>query len=160
SYDLLEPSEQSVLAHLSTFAGGFALDAGEAVATHSQSDSLAVDDALVSLIDKSLVEYDNGRYRLLEPTREVAADRLAESGEAASANDAHWAWTLQFAHTARTELRGADESVWVDRVDREWPNIRAAFRRALATDDPTSAMTFSAELAIEIVLRRSDALDW
>jgi predicted ATPase/DNA-binding SARP family transcriptional activator len=141
SYDLLSPVEQIVLARLSVFAGGFDLDAAEAVAGIALGDRMVVDEAVVSLVDKSLLDHDGRRYRLLEATREFAHDRLGEFGETRATADAHLAWFVQFVRAAREGLGGAEEATWVARLDVEWANVRAAFRHALELDDPRPAMT-------------------
>jgi predicted ATPase/DNA-binding SARP family transcriptional activator len=160
SYDLLTPVEQTVLARLSMFAGGFEFDAAEAVAGLKEFDPIVIDDAVVSLVEKSLVEHDGRRYRLLETTREFARDRLSERNEIEAAADAHLAWFVKFALAAHDGLRGPDEAIWIDRLDVEWANLRAAFRHSLEVDDPTAAMTLTVALAIEAVFRRPDALGW
>ena len=86
SYSLLTGAEQVLLARLSVFAGGFGLDAAEAVCGSGDLDVLDVADLLGSLVDKSLVVAEPAggglRYRLLETIRLFAAERLAEAGEA------------------------------------------------------------------------------
>jgi predicted ATPase/DNA-binding SARP family transcriptional activator len=160
SYDLLSPVEQRVLARLSVFAGGFDLDAAETVAGIALGEPMVVDEAVVSLVDKSLLEHDGRRYRLLEATRQFAHDRLGEFGETQATADVHLAWFVQFVRAAREGLRGAEEATWVERLDVEWANVRAAFRHALELNDPRPAMTLAVALAYEAVVRRPDALGW
>jgi predicted ATPase len=81
SYDLLNPAEQSVLDRLSVFAGGWTLEAAEAVTATDDSEGWQALDHLAALVDKSLVQADEARgstrYRLLETVRDYAAERLA-----------------------------------------------------------------------------------
>src|SRR5207302_5424551 len=87
-------------------------------------------DLLTRLIEKSLVIYEEaageGRYRLLEMIREYAGARLAESGEGAALARQHARFFMELAETAEPELRGADRDRWLDRLDREHHNLRAA----------------------------------
>ena len=110
SYDLLGPAEQQLLQRLAVFAGGFTLEAAEAVAPPDVPEPLA---ALQALLDHSLVTRDPGdgeappsgggglggetRFGMLETIREYALERLAENGEEAAARHAHAAWCLAFA---------------------------------------------------------------
>ena len=84
SYELLSDAERAVLDRLSVFAGGFTLDAAEAVAGDDEIDAFDVLEHVSALVDKSLVVADPGEatYRLLETIRQYAADRLAGSGTA------------------------------------------------------------------------------
>jgi predicted ATPase/DNA-binding CsgD family transcriptional regulator len=98
SYDLLAPAEQWLLRRLSVFAGGFTLEAVEAVTPHSAADPLA---ALQTLVDHSLVSRrtlgEPSRFTMLETIREFAFERLTAAGEARDARDAHARWCLGFA---------------------------------------------------------------
>jgi predicted ATPase/DNA-binding CsgD family transcriptional regulator/tetratricopeptide (TPR) repeat protein len=143
SYDLLNPGERLVLDRLSVFAGGWTLGAAEAVTSGGGSEQWQVLDHLASLVSKSLVLADemhgSTRYRLLETVRQYAAERLAlragaELDESRAAHRAHY---LDLVETAGTHLRGPDEAVWLDRLEVEFDNIRAALAFSLA--DPDSA---------------------
>jgi predicted ATPase/DNA-binding winged helix-turn-helix (wHTH) protein len=85
SYDALADSEQAALRRLSVFAGGFTLEAAQAVATGAAIVSSEVVEAIASLVSKSLLSADVtteiGRYRLLDTTRAYALTKLTESGE-------------------------------------------------------------------------------
>ncbi len=89
SYHLLTEQERSVLCWLSVFTGGWTLAAAEKVASGretKESDVLAV---LTELVNKSLVIYDQDRYRFLEPVRQFAQEKLEESGEEDDVRDKH-----------------------------------------------------------------------
>ena len=143
SYDLLNPEEQKVLARLSVFMGGWTLQAAEAVTSAGESGEWQVLDHLAALVDKSLVqaEESNGstRYRLLETVRQYAAEQLAlpPGAELNQARAAHRDHYLNLVETAGPHLRGPDEAAWLDRLQAEFDNIRAALAFSLA--DPDSA---------------------
>jgi predicted ATPase/class 3 adenylate cyclase/DNA-binding CsgD family transcriptional regulator/tetratricopeptide (TPR) repeat protein len=143
SYDLLNPEEQIVLDRLSVFAGGWTLEAAEAVTSAGDTGGWQVLDHLAALVDKSLVQADEARgstrYRLLETVRHYAAERLALRGdsELGRARAAHRDYYLALVETADTYLRGPEETVWLDRLEAEFDNIRAALAFSLA--DPGGA---------------------
>ena len=143
SYDLLNPEEQMVLGRLSVFAGGWTLDAAEAVTSAGDSGQWQVLDHLGSLVDKSLVLAEeiqgSTRYRLLETVRHYAAERLAlrAGSELDETRAGHRDYYLGLVETADLHLRGRDEAVWLDRLEVEFDNIRAAL--AFSVADPDSA---------------------
>ena len=132
SYDALTSEEQGVLRRLSVFAGGWDLDACQTVCSlgsHAETDVL---DVLGSLVSKSLVQAEpiigGLRYGLLETIRQYGAEKLAEAGsdEEESTRNAHADVFLGFVEFAAAQLRGPDQVRWIDRLDREYENIRAA----------------------------------
>jgi predicted ATPase/class 3 adenylate cyclase len=143
SYDLLEEREQAVLSRLSAFAGGWTLEAAEAVCPRVNLTASEVMDVLGSLVDKSLVQVDPApkgvrRYRLLETIRHYCADRLSSLGhsEQASTYLAHALFFLALAEEAAPHLSGAERAQWFDRIELELGNFRAAM--AHFASDPTS----------------------
>ena len=155
SYDLLSPTEQMLLGRLSVFAGGWTLAAAEAVTAAGSTGGWQVLDHLAALVDKSLVQAEEihgwTRYRLLETVRQYAAERLAlrPGAELAGTQAAHRDYYLALVETADTFLRGPDEAVWLDRLEVEFDNIRAALAFSLADQE-------SAELG----LRLATGLRW
>jgi predicted ATPase/class 3 adenylate cyclase/DNA-binding CsgD family transcriptional regulator len=143
SYDLLNPEEQLLLGGLSVFAGGWTLEAAEAVTARGGTGEWQVLDQLAALVGKSLVQADEvqgaTRYRLLETVRDYAAERLAQrpAPELDETRAAHRDYYLALVETAGLHLRGPDEAVWLDRLEAEFDNIRAALAFSLA--DPHSA---------------------
>jgi predicted ATPase/class 3 adenylate cyclase/DNA-binding CsgD family transcriptional regulator/tetratricopeptide (TPR) repeat protein len=141
SYDLLNPDEQIMLGRLSVFAGGWTLEAAEAVTSSGDAGEWHVLDHLAALVGKSLVLAEeiqgSTRYRLLETVRHYAAERLARRGgsELAETRAAHRGHYLALVETAGLHLRGPDESVWLDRLEVEFDNIRAALAFSLADSD-------------------------
>jgi predicted ATPase/DNA-binding CsgD family transcriptional regulator len=136
SHELLSESERKVFRRLSTFAGGWTLEASEAVASGQGLAESEVLDLLSGLVEKSLVGAkgsDEGglRYRLLEPVRQYALEKLKESGEAEAAKRAHARYFLALAQEAEPELLGPREAQWYDRLEEEHDNIRAALTWSL-----------------------------
>ncbi|MFB7605588.1 ATP-binding protein [Streptomyces gardneri] len=132
SWDLLEPAERTLLRQVSVFAGGWDLTAAEALAPGAA-------DTLGALVDKSLVvatPTDEGemRYRLLETIHEYAAERAAETPALLAATGAaHTAHFTALAEEAEPKLRSGEQLPWIDRIERDLDNIRAALHRALIT---------------------------
>ena len=143
SYDLLNPEERLMLDRLSVFAGGWTLQAAEAVSRVGDSGDWQVLDHLAALVGKSLVLADetqgSTRYRLLETVRQYAAERLAlrAGAELDQTRAAHRDHYLALVETADAHLRGPDEAAWLDRLEIEFDNIRAAL--AFSVADPRSA---------------------
>jgi tetratricopeptide (TPR) repeat protein len=119
-----------VFRRLSVFAGGWSLEAAEAVCAGAGVDELEVLDLLTRLFAKSLVQVEQqggeARFRLLETLRQYAQDRLVDAEEVAAVRDRHRDWFLHLAERAKPELIGPKQVVWLDRLEREHDNLRAA----------------------------------
>ena len=128
SYDLLSPPERTLLQRLAVFAGGWTLEAAEAVGAGSGKDQPAVLDLLIQLVEKSLVTMEAGgeRYHLLDTVREYALERLRESGEENAVRTHHLDYYLAFAEKARPELAGPEQGVWLAWLDVERENLLVA----------------------------------
>ena len=143
SYDLLNPGERIVADRLSVFAGGWDLAAAEAVTSAGDAGEWEVLDLLAALVGKSLVQAEefggSTRYRMLETVRQYAAERLAlrAGGEPDQTRAAHRDYYLTLVQTADANLRGPDEAVWLDRLEAEFDNIRAALAFSVAEPDGT-----------------------
>ncbi len=146
SYSLLAGAEQQLLARLSVFAGGFGLDAAEAVCGSGSIDALDVADLLGSLVDKSLVVAEPAqtalRYRLLETIRLFAAERLADAGhdEAAAVAAAHCEHFLSVAEAAAAHLTGPEQGSWLAQLDADQANLRRAAGHAAEDPDGTATV--------------------
>src|SRR6202035_3341707 len=138
SYDLLSSEERIVFERLSVFAGGWTLDAAEAVARGGEVEEWQVLDLLAALIGKSLVQaevvHGSTRYRLLETIRHYAAERLAlrAGSDLRDVRIAHRDHYLALVETAAAQLRGPDELRWLDTIEAEFDNIRAALAFSIA----------------------------
>jgi predicted ATPase/DNA-binding SARP family transcriptional activator/DNA-binding CsgD family transcriptional regulator len=131
SHDLLGEDEQRLLGRLSVFAGGWTLEAAESVCSGRDIEAEALLDLLGGLVDKSLVAagaHEDGavRYRMLEPIRQYAAQKLEEGGGAGGLRDRHAAFFLAMAEEAEPELSGPRQEVWMERLEREHDNMRTA----------------------------------
>jgi len=128
SYDLLSEKERILFRRLAVFAGGWTLDAAEAVAAGGDVGDGEVLDLLADLVDKSLVmlEADGGRYGFLETVRQYADERLNESRDSAATRDRHLDFYLALAEEARPGLQGPDQGRQLARLDCERENILAA----------------------------------
>ncbi|HET6866384.1 MAG TPA: BTAD domain-containing putative transcriptional regulator [Solirubrobacteraceae bacterium] len=145
SYDLLNAEEQEMLERVSVFAGGFDLQSAEAVAGTGFDSPFDVLDRLAALADKSLLQSDDAessRYRLLDTVRDYAtAKLLARSQTAARAlRAAHLDHYLALAETAAPHLIGHGQTEWLDRLERESDNLRAAISTSLQDPNPTAAL--------------------
>ena len=131
SYQHLTDSEQTLLRRFSLFAGGWTLDAAEAICAGEGIEMWEVLDHLTSLVDKSLVEVDAeggrstgmARYRMLETIREYSRERLVERGEGAEALERHRDYFLQLAETSSPALMGPEQSQALLRLSAEHENL-------------------------------------
>jgi len=152
SYVLLGPVEQALFARLAVFAGGWTLEAAEAVCAEDDGADAegTVLPPLGDLVDKSLVQTratpDTLRYGFLETVRAYARERLEASGEGARAARRHAAYYLALAERAEPALWGPDQALWFRRLDAEQGNLRAALTWALAHDDVVSALRIAGAL--------------
>lgn len=153
SWELLTGAEQAVLARLSVFAGGFGLAAAEAVAAGPGVPAAEVLGHLGALVDKSLAQFDGtgaapARYRLLETIRQYAAVQLDAYGPAAAnaTRAAHRDYYLALAEAAAPQLVAADQITWLDRLDAELGNLRAAIAFSLTQADPEPGLRLAASL--------------
>jgi len=125
SYDLLDEGERDLFAQLGVFAGGFTLEAAEAVCEASL-------DAVAGLADKSLVRREGERLGMLETIRAFALEKLAERDFAGAVRDRHAAYLEALAEDAY-ERRGEREKQYLDLLESEHDNLRAALDRLRAS---------------------------
>jgi predicted ATPase/DNA-binding XRE family transcriptional regulator len=141
SHDLLSEPERKLFRRLSVFAGGFTLEAAEVVGTTGSAGGDDVLDLLGTLVEQSLVvaqppkEDGQTRYGMLQPVRQYALEKLEESGEAGIVGRSHAALFLALAERAHPELLGERQVEWLDRLEQEYGNLRAAMSWALDAGD-------------------------
>src|SRR5262245_39490769 len=141
SYDLLEAGEQAVFRRVAVFARGFTLEAAEAVcqAVHDSAaepgQSLEVLEGMASLVDKSLLRQAEQAssapwFRMLETIREYGLECLTASGEAPAVRRAHADYYLELVEAAEPALAGPEQAAWLERLEAEHDNLRAALQWA------------------------------
>ncbi|HEX6763081.1 MAG TPA: BTAD domain-containing putative transcriptional regulator [Gaiellaceae bacterium] len=118
SFGLLDPAEQRLLGRLSIFHGDFTTDAVLDVGGPDASAG-----RLDALVSASIVRSASGRHRLLEVVREYAEALPSADDEG---RDAHALHFVRLAETAEAELAGAEQSVWLERLERDHANLRTA----------------------------------
>jgi predicted ATPase len=139
SHELLDADEQRLFARLAVFRGGCTLDAAEAVCDTDL-------DTLESLVDKSLVRVRGDRFWMLETIREYAVERLEASGEADEQRRRHAEYFAAMAAEAEPELIRGRPQAWLDRLEPEQDNFRAALDRLHASDETQLALRLAATL--------------
>ncbi|MEX2323755.1 MAG: adenylate/guanylate cyclase domain-containing protein [Acidimicrobiia bacterium] len=132
SYDLLSPTEQRLLRGMSVFRGGAVFEAIDSVCGRVLGDEHSdVLDPLEVLVHHSLVRYDptqpTPRYAMLETIREFAWQRLTETDDCRAIQDAHLDTHVELAEEVGPHLTGPEQAYWLDAVQRERDNFRAAF---------------------------------
>ena len=148
SLELLTPDERRLFYRLAAFAGGFDLDAVENVCGLDDLAPEGIASLLANLVDKSMVQhidYDRPRYRLLETMRELGAEHLDDE-ERSAVERSHVQWYLSLAESAAIGLTGPDEGHWMNTLDQEIDNLRAAHARAVRDQDVDTALRLVAAL--------------
>src|SRR5215212_5956930 len=153
SYELLDEGERTLFARLAVFSGGSTLETMEAVCD-PQGD-LPVDtlEGVSSLLDKSLLRREEGqggepRFVMLETIHEYASERLEEQRDAEAIKRAHAEYSLALAEEAEPRLWGPEDAAWLDRLEQEHDNMRAALTWAIEHEEA------------ELALRIGGALRW
>jgi predicted ATPase/DNA-binding SARP family transcriptional activator/uncharacterized protein HemY len=172
SYDLLPPAEQAMFRYLACFSGGWTLEGAEGIirpapdAFLPDSEKFIIEDAsaldlLTNLMEKSLVtregQIDNIRYGMLETVREFGREKLQEAGEESSVLDRHLEMFMRLAEKLGPLLH-ADMVIWLERLEAELDNIRAAIKWSI--EGGSLEDTKGAELRVVAGLRLMGSLDW
>ena len=165
SYDLLEPAEKILFNRLGVFVGGCTRTAAHEVC--DPKGELSLEASLASLAAKSLISFgfrqgdgpdkvvrpegeapesDNMRFVMLDTLREFANEQLDAASEGAALRERHRAWCLALAVHAEPLLRGRESSAWLDRLEREHDNLRAALAGALEARIPELALRLGGAL--------------
>jgi tetratricopeptide (TPR) repeat protein len=153
SYELLDETEKTLFCHLAVFVGGFIFEAAEAVCINYESNKnkdskienqIEFLNGITSLLDTSLLiqkEQTDGksRFRMLEVVREYALETLIASGEADAMRCSHAAYFLALAEEADSHLQGAESDVWLEHLEEEHDNLRAAMKWSLENETETAA---------------------
>jgi non-specific serine/threonine protein kinase len=150
SYGLLEAPERRVFRLLAVFAGGCSIEAAEQVAAEAGAGE-GLWSLLGSLVDKSMLVQAEGpggeaRLDMLETLRAFAHDELVAAGELEAAEAAHTRWCVALAAEADSATRGPDQVAWLDRLELELPNLRAAMRRLIDGGEAGAAVELACAL--------------
>jgi predicted ATPase/DNA-binding SARP family transcriptional activator/DNA-binding CsgD family transcriptional regulator len=153
SYALLGAHEQMLFGRLSIFAGGWTLEAAEVVGAEGDTEEGDVLDFLSRLVEKSLVvaEATGGggvRYRMLEPIRQYAQEKLEEGGEVEEVRRRHASFFLTLAEKAEPRLRGPEDMEWLERLENEHDNLRAALTWALEAGETELGLRLAGALML------------
>jgi predicted ATPase/class 3 adenylate cyclase len=143
SYELLEEEEKTLFGRLSVFSGGRTLEAIEEICDlEGDIDPL---EGVESLLEKSLLRREEGvrgesRFVMLETVHEYAREKLEQNGEAEAIERAHAEFFLALAEEAKLELKGANQLEWLERLEAEHDNMRAALSWALEQSEAELAL--------------------
>jgi len=139
SYSLLREPERRLLERLTVFAGSWTLEAAERICVHNDLDEGLVFEQLSSLVDKSLVVVEQStrqsRYRLLETVRQFGQEQLIDGDDVAALRTRHRDHFLEMAEAATKRLLGVDQVDWLNRLDCDYENLRAALEWSLTCPD-------------------------
>jgi predicted ATPase/DNA-binding winged helix-turn-helix (wHTH) protein len=151
SYELLPEDEQRLLRHLAVFAGGFTIDAANAVSGMDKEEIINTSDRLANLVAKSLVGLDSsameGRWRLLETIRAYAFEKLSECGEADQAMRNHACYFERLVSAATRPCVSRPLPSDLDRLGKEIHNVCAAIDWSFAESDPAIGVSLTAGYA-------------
>src|SRR5829696_4377924 len=151
SYGLLDEGEKMLFGRLGVFSSGTTLEAMEAVCDAEGDLPTDIFEGTSSLLDKSLLRQEEGtggepRFVMLETIHEFANEKLEESDEADAVSRAHAEYFLALAEEAEPMLWGAEDAAWLDRLDQEHDNMRAALSWAIEHEEATLALRVSGAL--------------
>ncbi len=153
SYDLLDAHERQLFRRLAVLARGWTLEVAEALKNSNREaqDDVSILDGIASLIDKSLVlqverEGTEPRFSMLMTVREYGLECLRESGEEDLIRRAHADYYLKLVEEAEPHLKGAQQLLWLRRLDREQENLRAALNWLYAHKEAEIALRFCGAL--------------
>lgn len=150
SYDLLDDNQQQFFRCVTTFPGGFTLEAIRAVC--SSLDEPKILDYLEALVEQSMLKRDDRfdeepRFYMLETLRTYGLERLEESSDAKEVRDAHLNYYITLAEKAEEELNGPDAARWLDRLEEEHNNFRAALAWAARSRNIEAELRLGAALS-------------
>lgn len=152
SWSLLSPEEQQVMMKLTVFQGGFTRQAAEQVAEARLP-------VLSALVDKSLVWHSaNRRFELHELIRQYAHEQLARSGMQQETRDRHFKYFLKLIEDSRAKLRSSEQLEWLDLMENDHDNLRAALEWSLRYEHLEVASSIEQEATIQASFRFAGAM--
>jgi len=148
SYDRLDAVERELFVRLAIFVGGCTAEAAAAVCLTTDERLPEVCASLAALAHRSLLRQDTGpdgesRFVMLDMIREFALEQLSETGQLEALRPRHYAYALRLAELGAAHLSGPEQALWLDRLDAEYPNLRAAFEWSITVSG-------GAELALRL----------
>jgi predicted ATPase/class 3 adenylate cyclase len=151
SYRLLSQEQQALFASLGVFVGGWTLETAESVCKAAADLSIEILDGLQVLVDHSLLRHEarsasTARFSMLETIREYAVEQFEASGVAALVRQQHAVYYLALAEVAEPWLRTADQRRWLDLLEAELGNIRAALQWFIAGGEVAAALRLGGAL--------------
>src|SRR5215207_1839591 len=140
SHALLDEGERTLFARLAVFSGGRTLEAIEAICEAEGDLPVDVFEGVSSLVDESLLRQEEGaggepRFYMLETVHEFALEKLEGSAEAEEVRRRHTEYFLELAEEAEPRLRGPEDVEWLERLEEEHDNLRAALAWALEREE-------------------------
>jgi predicted ATPase/DNA-binding SARP family transcriptional activator len=152
SYDLLTDPERTAFDQFSVFSGGWSLEAAEHVCAAAGIEAGEVIDVIAHLVDKSLVVAGSGidgtaRYRMLETLRQYGLEALGARGQVIECRQRHLGWCVVLAEEAEPQMRGPAQRQWLDRLEADQDNLRAALDWSIGRGDSESALHLGTNLA-------------
>lgn len=166
SYALLSPDEQRLFIYLSIFSGGFTLDAAESMFSEMFINK-PVRDLIALLLDKSLIHLkvnDLGeiRYDILVTIQQFALNYPRRSGSESEVHNLHLTYFLELAEQADAQAHGPDQVKWMDRLNNELNNFRAALNWSIVSEQSELCLQLFNALAWTWNVRwsRSEAYGW
>ena len=154
SYDKLSPAERTLFHRLSVFVNGWTLEAAESICSDATIKPEGVLGLLASLVKKSLVNIEElhgiTRYRVLETIRQYTVEKLAESGDSMTMYDRHLDYFLKLGESLT--LPSGEETMWLDQVESERENFRAALTWSLEPGGEESNESIKAEKGLRLAI--------
>ena len=170
SYDLLTEEEKTLLRRLSVFTGGSTLDAAESVCSGNGLKKEEILNLIARLVDKSLLNYietsGTARYEMLETIRQYAREKLVQSAEVEMSRKQHLKYFMELATQAAPQLWRSNQREWMDRLEEEHDNLRAALEWSLCKECGEDLLIMGMRIASSIsyfwLVRGywSEAWDW
>jgi len=154
SYDLLTEEEKILLKRLSVFTGGCTLDAAELVCSGDGIEKDEILNLITRLVDKSLLNYieaeGTARYEMLETIRQYAREKLIQSGEIEITRKRHLNYFMELTALAAPELWRSNQKEWMDRLEEEHNNLRAALEWSLCEECGSDLLIMGRRIATAV----------
>jgi predicted ATPase/class 3 adenylate cyclase len=145
SYELLDPAEQALFRRLSVFMGGFTIEAAEAVCEAAGRLDVDAFEGIGALVERSLLKREpevdgEPRFGMLETVREFGFERLEAHGEVAATRSAHAQFFVEQLEAMAPRLTGPEQVRWLNRIEADHDNVRAAITGLEERGDADTAM--------------------